>query len=258
MARFHINAKGEPGKCSAQSGNCPFGGDTDHYNSLDEAQSAFEKTMASETFTVVKNTDRPDFSAYTVRNVEAFDLSLAKSLETAQREYSSYSSSEEINKWISDKIDAVEENQKALDRAVPGTSDRTAAQENRRKVREELLAADLTVWKDSEFYNEGVEERMKENAVVIEDADNSIENALADAQGRKEIAKETGLSENDVENILVIVQKDYLRPRGAMTSSLTKLSENGNYVDDTAYVFRAKPTAVKAVLDFASRYSKVS
>jgi hypothetical protein len=27
MAKYHINDKGNPGKCTAQSGNCPFGGE---------------------------------------------------------------------------------------------------------------------------------------------------------------------------------------------------------------------------------------
>ena len=45
MARFHVNRKGEAGKCRAFTGNCPFGGDADHYRSPEEARAAFEKKM---------------------------------------------------------------------------------------------------------------------------------------------------------------------------------------------------------------------
>ena len=50
MARYHINAKGEPGVCRAQQ-SCPFGGAEDHYGSADEARQAFEASQADSTFT---------------------------------------------------------------------------------------------------------------------------------------------------------------------------------------------------------------
>lgn len=50
MAKFHINpATGKPGACSAQEGNCPFGSDAPHFATAAEAQSAYEKQMASAT-----------------------------------------------------------------------------------------------------------------------------------------------------------------------------------------------------------------
>lgn len=46
--KFHINpATGEPGKCSAERGGCPFGGEDDHYTSKEAARAAFEKTNES-------------------------------------------------------------------------------------------------------------------------------------------------------------------------------------------------------------------
>lgn len=41
--RFHINKKGEAGKCDAEVQGCPFGGDNDHYDTKEEAQKAYEK-----------------------------------------------------------------------------------------------------------------------------------------------------------------------------------------------------------------------
>lgn len=46
MARYHINPRtGSPGKCSAMSRACPFGGESEHYDSQEEAYSAFESSM---------------------------------------------------------------------------------------------------------------------------------------------------------------------------------------------------------------------
>lgn len=46
--KFHINKKGEAGRCSAQSDRCPFGGESEHYSSTDEAQKAYENLQKSQ------------------------------------------------------------------------------------------------------------------------------------------------------------------------------------------------------------------
>lgn len=49
--KFHINpATGEPGKCSAENGGCPFGGEDNHYTSKEAARAAFEKTQEGAVF----------------------------------------------------------------------------------------------------------------------------------------------------------------------------------------------------------------
>jgi hypothetical protein len=47
MAKYHINGRGEPGKCSAQKGGCPFGGEGQHYSTSDDARKAYETVMSS-------------------------------------------------------------------------------------------------------------------------------------------------------------------------------------------------------------------
>lgn len=47
MSKYHINAKGEPSKCRAWIGKCPFGGDSDHHETPEKARDAFEKSMTS-------------------------------------------------------------------------------------------------------------------------------------------------------------------------------------------------------------------
>jgi hypothetical protein len=51
--RYHINPKtGEPGKCSAKNGGCPFGGENEHYTSPEAAREAFEADNSASTFTM--------------------------------------------------------------------------------------------------------------------------------------------------------------------------------------------------------------
>ena len=54
---FHINpATGEPGKCSAVVKSCPFGGESEHYESKDAARKAYETSMAGASFTKTSRT----------------------------------------------------------------------------------------------------------------------------------------------------------------------------------------------------------
>lgn len=46
MEKFHINDKGEAGKCGATKGGCPFGDDLQHFTSLEAARAANEKKLA--------------------------------------------------------------------------------------------------------------------------------------------------------------------------------------------------------------------
>jgi len=44
---FHINDNGDPGKCSAQKGNCPFGATEAHFDTAQEARGAYEAQQES-------------------------------------------------------------------------------------------------------------------------------------------------------------------------------------------------------------------
>lgn len=47
-ARYHVNPKpGDPGLCSAQGGNFPFGGWEDHSSSLEGTRAVYEAKMGS-------------------------------------------------------------------------------------------------------------------------------------------------------------------------------------------------------------------
>lgn len=48
MAKFHVNDKGEAGKCGAKKRDCPFGGENEHYDTMHEAQVAAEKQLEQE------------------------------------------------------------------------------------------------------------------------------------------------------------------------------------------------------------------
>lgn len=42
MAKYHIGRKGNPTLCRAKNGNCPFGAESEHYESKEEAQKHLE------------------------------------------------------------------------------------------------------------------------------------------------------------------------------------------------------------------------
>jgi hypothetical protein len=54
--KFHINRKGEAGRCSAQSGSCPFGGESEHYSNSDDAQKAYENLQKSQVAPAISKT----------------------------------------------------------------------------------------------------------------------------------------------------------------------------------------------------------
>lgn len=47
MVKFHINDKGNPGKCNAQQSNCPFGPDAPHFETKQEAQKYYEESHSN-------------------------------------------------------------------------------------------------------------------------------------------------------------------------------------------------------------------
>lgn len=48
MVKYHLNpTTGEPGKCSAAKGKCPFGSEASHFSSVSDARSAFESQQSS-------------------------------------------------------------------------------------------------------------------------------------------------------------------------------------------------------------------
>jgi len=43
---YHVNEEGNPGKCSAKSGNCPFGGEDSHFTSPEAARHSYEEKQS--------------------------------------------------------------------------------------------------------------------------------------------------------------------------------------------------------------------
>jgi hypothetical protein len=54
--KFHVNSKGEAGRCSAQSGGCPFGGESEHYSNPENAQKAYENLQKSQVAPAITRT----------------------------------------------------------------------------------------------------------------------------------------------------------------------------------------------------------
>lgn len=56
MAKYHINSKGVPSICRAEKGNCPFGGDEQHFSNVNEAQE-FANKLNEDRYGLFKNVD---------------------------------------------------------------------------------------------------------------------------------------------------------------------------------------------------------
>lgn len=46
MNKFHLNNNGDPGVCSARPGHCPFGNESNHFESKENAREAYEKQQS--------------------------------------------------------------------------------------------------------------------------------------------------------------------------------------------------------------------
>lgn len=57
--RFHINKHGVPAPCRAQKGNCPYGGDDNHFDTKEEAQARADELNAKRYGLYSINSDRP-------------------------------------------------------------------------------------------------------------------------------------------------------------------------------------------------------
>lgn len=188
------------------------------------------------------------------RTVETFDTGLNARLAVAEEEYQAI---EDTTKWIEKKISKVEEAQVLLNDSLPGTAERLTALEQRVAAREDLLAADLIVWRNSSYYNPSVETRMREATLVVTDADLCIETTLAHLQEAEAIAHSYELQKTDVERILSIIHGDYLKPRNGLTRPISDLASQEDYAHTTAYVFRVNPEVVKKIMDHAARHSTI-
>lgn len=249
--KFHVNKKGVPGECSADAGNCPFGANEPHYNSPEEAREGYEARRKDDTISVVlKKT--PGSSPEEFRTVHTSDKDLANKIATAERELED---ADNQAKWLENKAIALQDAQEKFNLTEPGSPERKQALVDRQENRGELLAADLAVWRNSPLYNEDVESRMKSNAFVVNEADESIESAMADKVAKNKVAQNYGISVKDVDSVLETTHYDYLRPRMALINPIGSLSNNETYTFNTAHVFRLEPQAVQGILDYAAEYS---
>lgn len=84
MSSYHINpASGDPSICRAHKGNCPFGTSDKHYASVEEARSAFERTMASLTVPAVSKKATQSFDDWGKAREAAQALTVAQRAQQA-------------------------------------------------------------------------------------------------------------------------------------------------------------------------------
>lgn len=93
MAKFHVNEEGNPGQCSAQDGNCPFGADAPHFSTAEDARTHFEAVQSlTASLTGAKKKSVRDFVTPPARAVEIADFSF-----TDEDLYQLYRNGNELN-----------------------------------------------------------------------------------------------------------------------------------------------------------------
>lgn len=106
MAKFHINKHGVPAPCRATKGNCPLGGDKNHFDNLEDAWNYVTEKNKNEFgilsgINIVSEESQEDF-----RNKKFYERYNQGSGEFNQKEFRS-----EINNFISENLlDDVREN----------------------------------------------------------------------------------------------------------------------------------------------------
>lgn len=64
MAKYHINSKGDSGICSAEAGGCPFGSESEHHASAEDARKSYEKENATRQFETHKAPTEDEVKAF--------------------------------------------------------------------------------------------------------------------------------------------------------------------------------------------------
>jgi hypothetical protein len=101
MTKFHINSKGDPGKCSAKNGGCPFGSESDHYNTPEQARQEFERANSEsqlsahskKDFNTLEQINSPIPKAEFIKFNEAFILESTNDSERYGDDWTNYSDS---------------------------------------------------------------------------------------------------------------------------------------------------------------------
>ncbi len=90
MAKFHVNNKGEAGLCSAIKGNCPFGSDESHFDTIQAARAHYEQVQIQVTVSKLTKTgpQRPSLKLRSIAAAgNASDRTTVAGVITAGRSY---------------------------------------------------------------------------------------------------------------------------------------------------------------------------
>lgn len=273
VIKFHFNPEtGGTGPCSVDANNpksrgCPFGENQIHYDTEAEARAAYEETMRQDAIvTIRKNPERimpqtEGDAALLYNGLAYFDENLDKATE----EIKNFTPAE-TNAWVAERVRRLDEAHEALLSNGEVASINSTKEDVKMRVfnatvarnnaRLELAVADVAVWRNSEFFTEEAEHKLRKNAFVVNTADKAITDALFDDVGVARVAKEVGVSREDVKNVLFVVQRNYARPRGGLLSSLESLTERDGFPSDVGSYFKMDPLAVQRVLTFAASHAK--
>lgn len=102
MAKYHIKKDGTPGVCRAQNGNCPFGGESEHFPTKEEAQNYADKRH----------------EAIEQRNKLAVQFIRNRSLEIERALYPTYENIDKVKDFDSDVKVLMDNGQILIQKAI--------------------------------------------------------------------------------------------------------------------------------------------
>lgn len=71
MTKFHVSDDGNPRPCAAQKGNCPIGGETEHFTNPESAREHYESTQGSAVKSIKRVTSETRMATLPeIKNVE--------------------------------------------------------------------------------------------------------------------------------------------------------------------------------------------
>lgn len=89
MAKFHIGCSGKAASCSAKKGNCPYGSDTEHYKTREEAQKAAEQNMSKQHKTLTSTNSKQKTANKDFKNNKVTSKIDKKTLQNFQSSFTS-------------------------------------------------------------------------------------------------------------------------------------------------------------------------
>lgn len=171
MSKFHINKHGVPAPCRAKPGNCPLGGEGEHFNSREEAEE-FVKEENESRYGILGSLSPQAFTDRKVarkreklQELEDEKIDLMRMKAKTDEKVRAYNEKDEIDKGIGETL-LLAADKKAMETSIATNEEKQA------KIRKEL--ADILGSEEDSAIQEDTQETVnnkEKNVIISEDSD---------------------------------------------------------------------------------------